>query len=251
MAHRRHSDNSGGGVMLLLVLVIGIIAYAGVAILIIGAVVGLIYLIVKVYSSRRSVPTTDENQASQQDTVAPQTKSIGTSAPQSNKQQEEIRALTAKYRIEKMALPKMPVDPLQQEMNAYVCVEVIQAVHRLINERKEKIEQLHTLKSEIDKILSCPGCKTDEERLNYLRENEPMLQGKQAQCATLRKEIETKKIQLLNKHDKAFSDVKEAIQKVSLCDKVIAVSEAAFKSFVKMHASIPGDLFDAATSSVE
>lgn len=257
MARRRNS-NSGGGGIIVLALVIGIAAYAGIALLVIAAVGGIIYLIGKAISSSSA----SGNASSGHD--APQTRSTNeTSLPVSanssavstavraNKTTEEIRTIMRKYQLDACPFPSTQVDPLQKEMSSYQCIEVLQSVNRLLGERTDSIKRLNELKAEIDQILTCPNCDGEKERLKYLRENDSLLQKKLDEHRTIMSGMRSNKVSLLNKHNLAFSNIKSAIQQIISCKKISSRSGVDFGSFITLNSTLPGDMFSTPTSPIE
>lgn len=257
MARRRNS-NSGGGGIILRALVIGIAAYAGIALLIIAVVGGIIYLIGKAISSASSSSNNHSTQVATQtrsisetSIPSPTTSSVGSAAVRTNKTAEEIHTIMKKYQLDVIPFLSSQVDPLQKEMSSYQCVEVVQSVNRLLGERTDHIKRLNELKAEIDQILSCPNCQTEKDRLQYLRENDALLQAKFSEHRSLKSNMQSHKISLLNKHDHAFSNIKSAVQQIMNCRKITSRSGVDFKSFAKLNSSLPGDMFTTITSPVE
>ena len=274
MARRRNSSSGGGGFVVLLI-ILGLVSYAGFALLIIGAIVGIIYLIGRAISNNStssntstSSTTRTANNASVRTPVESRTTSGGlnkqapvapiggkttsnTTTFYTDKDAEIIRSYKSKYRVETVPFPAAHLDPLQNELGAFQCAEVLQAVNRLFNQRVHAIKQMNKCSEQIDSILACPNCSDNKQRAQYLQESESVLKNKQSEYNLVKNQLKVKKITLLSKHDKAFISLCNAIQLIMDSKKRVSKSGVDFKNFAKLKSTIPGDLFSCEVQPIE
>mgnify|MGYP006967175395 CR=1 FL=1 len=181
MARRKNSNDIGPG-LFLLILIIGFIAYIGPVLLVIGAVVGVIYLISRAGSNN----TTGTSSVTRENTSATTKSTSGTSVVQtplvqastrqagsttytSDKDAEIVQKFKSKYYTATMSFPAAQGDPLQSELGSFQCAEVLQSVNRLVNQRIAMIKSLNTYSKEIDAILACPNCYDNKAKAKYLQ----------------------------------------------------------------------------------
>lgn len=273
MARRKNSSSGGGGFIVLLI-ILGLVSYAGVALLIIGAVVGIIYLIGRSVSNNSTGSSTSASTTTRStNSTAARTMdskyaggtfnkqipasqvsgkaTANTTAFYTDKDAEIIRNYKSKYHIEMVPFPDAHLDPLQNELGAFQCAEVLQSVNRLLNQRINIIKQLNTYSKEIDTILACPNCSDNKEKAKYLQEHESELSNKLSEYNILKGKMKTQKITLMNKHDAAFTAIRNAILRVMDSKKIVSTSGVDFKTFVKTKSTIPGDLFFSAIQPIK
>lgn len=263
MARRKNSNDIGPG-LFLLILIIGFIAYIGPVLLVIGAVVGVIYLISRAGSNN----TTGTSSVTRENTSATTKSTSGTSVVQtplvqastrqagsttytSDKDAEIVQKFKSKYYTATMSFPAAQGDPLQSELGSFQCAEVLQTVNRLVNQRITTIKQLNTYSKEIDAILACPNCYDNKAKAKYLQEHESELNSKLSEYNILKGKMKMQKITLMNKHDGAFSSMRNAVLLIQGSKKIRGTSGVDFKTFAKLKSSIPGDLFTSDIQPIE
>ena len=248
MARRRNSGRSSGGLFGLFIIIFAIALNVGIVLLIIGAVVGLFWLLNRTFS-RTEGHVTDEPVSTDTDTVATQAAlaaagSNSVALPQSNGDKLAVQAFLEKYLVDEFAFPDLKADPLHQQMETYRCLEVLQAVNRLQSDRVDTIRQMNICKKDIDEILSCPGSTGEQDQLQYLRDHEESLKCKLAAYNAGQQKLLRQRIHLIAKHGKAFSDLKQAVSLIKNSKKIeCAAADISFDSFAELSAALPGDLF--------
>jgi hypothetical protein len=150
-----------------------------------------------------------------------------------------------------MSFPAAQGDPLQSELGSFQCAEVLQTVNRLVNQRITTIKQLNTYSKEIDAILACPNCYDNKAKAKYLQEHESELNSKLSEYNILKGKMKMQKITLMNKHDGAFSSMRNAVLLIQGSKKIRGTSGVDFKTFAKLKSSIPGDLFTSDIQPIE
>ena len=231
MARNYSSNNSGGGGCLLLIIVIlwllGNVALFGgsfdeLPLLCILAIFGDIFIIVALIAAiPNSSANNNTSQASSNQPASQQ--QIGTrSTPQSapitvttvNEDNSKLNLLKAKYRVPAIPSISKSVDPLQNEMESFQCIEVLQSVNKAISRRSDYVKKMKSIKEDIDGILACPGCTSDRERLKYIKGNEETLQQKKDEYTTASKEMKKIQVVLLSKGKIAFNKIFSALDEI-------------------------------------
>ena len=229
----------GGG--LLLLGAVGLAIYAiskiGVVILVIAAVFGLIYLLYKLVApltsdTNRNADTTEVGC----DVVAPERSTeLPSQIQRIDTDAETVQGIIRRYRVESIPYPVVYSDPLRKKMESYQCIEVIQSVNRVIIQREECIKKLNTIKEEIDSILSCPGCRENKDRAEYLESNKLFLGEKLDEYHELKNQLRSKKVTLLDRHSSAFMNVMKACDCVKRSSKINNQTGSDFISFIRMN----------------
>ena len=76
-----------------------------------------------------------------------------------------------------------------------------------------------------------------------MQEHESELNSKLSEYNILKGKMKMQKITLMNKHDGAFSSMRNAVLLIQGSKKIRGTSGVDFKTFAKLKSSIPGDLF--------
>ncbi len=163
----------------------------------------------------------------------------------------KLGQLKNKYLVPAIPTIPMTIDPLQEDMESYQSVEVLKTVNRVINARKDYIKRLITLKQAMDELLSCPGCSSDKERLDFLNANEEALNIKNNEFNTVFDSIKRKRVKLLSKEGALFSQIRAVFAQISNSQKVVGANDVAYSDFINTSATIPGDLFESSQNPIE
>ena len=169
----------------------------------------------------------------------------------STNDKRKLNRMKAKYRVQDIPLVVNSVDPLQKEMEAYQCVEILQSVNKVYNTRNDYIKKMMSIKEEIDEILSCPECSTDAERIRFIENNKEILQHKKEEYTDISKKIKNVRVVLLAKEKSAFNKLLSALSDVSSSEKSNSKSKVALSTFMKLSSDIPGDLFISEQAPIE
>jgi hypothetical protein len=163
----------------------------------------------------------------------------------------KLGLLKAKYSVPSVPIIPSTVDPLQKDMESYQSLEIIQTVNRVVNLRSDLIKELAAKRQELDAILSCPGCSTDRERIKYLNTNEAELNQKKKEYLDIIDLINSKKVVLLSKENQVYSGMRVLFSEIAKSQKIVGDAGIAYKDFVKMNATLPGDFFETRQAPIE
>ena len=163
----------------------------------------------------------------------------------------KLAQIKRKYSVPSIPSLSSAVDPIQKELESYQCIDVLQAVNRVVSKRESRIKQLKNIKSKYDNMLSCPGCSSDKERIKYLNSNEEALENAKREYLDEHRELKKYKVKLLPKESHAFEKLRTALKEITASQKITNDSDIAFDSFAKINSSIPGDLFELEGSPIE
>ena len=175
----------------------------------------------------------------------------GTTPENDNSENGKLAQIKRKYSVPGIPSFSSAVDPIQKELESYQCIDVLQAVNRVVSKRESHIKQLKVIKSQYDYNLSCPDCSSDKERIKFLNSNEEALEKAKREYLDEHRKLKKYKVKLLSKESQAFEKLRTALKEISASQKITNDSGIAFDSFAKINSSIPGDLFELEGSPIE
>ena len=272
MEHNYRGNNSEGDGCLICILVmligalwiVGNVAlfggfFDGLAILIIFAIMADMFILcsfIEAIFKRPSKNNLTQESSNQPALQQPDTESVLSSASrtthiENGENSRLLSRLKSQYSVPNVFVVAIAVDPLQNEMEAYQCVEVLKDVNRAISRRRDCAKKMKSIKEEIDRILACPGCGTVRERLKYIKSNEDILQQKKDEYFDVDTEMKEAKVVLLSKEKNIFNRLSAAFDEINSSEKSASASGVAFSSFIKLRSSILGDIFVSEQAPIE
>lgn len=267
MARNHSNDNDGIGCLIWILVIMWLLgnvalfsgSFADSPILIIITVIGDIIAIGAIIKAIADKPTKNSlSQASESNQTSTQQVETRSPSPTKTKPTTDVNEdysklyqLKAKYRVPNAPSVVSAVDPLQKKMESYQCVEVLQSINIVINLRRESAKKMQSLKDEIERILACPGCSTDKERLDYIKNNESALQQKKEAYMTASYKMKYNRVVLLTKGKAAFSKLSSALAEVISSEKSTSESGVALSAFIQLKSGLPGDLFVSEQNPIE
>ena len=267
MASNNSSNSDGGGCLiwvLSIVWILGNIAlftgsFEDLPLLAILAVIGdmfFIRAIIKAMANKSSqnisLQTSRSNQTSTpQEKTRLSTPSAIRTTSGIDDDNGKLNQLQSKYRVPNVSSVVASVDPLQKDMESYLCVEVLQSINRVIRLRRDYAKKMKSLKEEIDELLVCPGCSTVREQLKYIENNEAILQQKKEAYKSASNDMKQVRVILLPKEKTAFNKLLSALSDVISSEKSTSKSGVALSSFIKPIPSVPGNLFVSEQTPIE
>lgn len=208
-------------------------------------------------SSKRREQRANEQEANEQEAntrsapIPPVQRTVEQVAPIDSSDNSKLGVLKAKYSVPSVPIIPSTVDPLQKDMESYQSLEILQTVNRVVNLRSDLIKTLTAKRQELEKILSCPGCLTDRERIKYLNANEAELNQKKKEYLDIIDLISSKKVVLLSKENQVFLGIRGIFSELAKSQRIVGDTGVAYRDFVKINAAIPGDLFETQQTPIE
>ena len=163
----------------------------------------------------------------------------------------ELRQLKANFRVSGVPSVDIPFDSLQKELESFQCTEVLQSVRKVLSVRRGYAEKMKALKRDIDEILACSNCSTENEQISYIKTNMVSLQQMTEAYNAASYELSKTRVTLLSKDQDSFDRLLSALSTVSKSHKSESASGVELDSFLKLKSSIPGNLFRCTQAPVE
>lgn len=160
-----------------------------------------------------------------------------------NEANKKVNQLIAQFHVPNAPSFTTAIDSLQKEMESFQCIEVLRKFNKTISQRRDCANKMNSIKDEIDFILSCPGCSTDGERLQYIKCNEEILQKKKNDYDTISSKMKKTQVVLLSKERTAFIKLSDALVEINTSVKSTSRSRVVLSSFMELLSNIPGDIF--------
>ena len=205
-----------------------------------------IYFIYKLVSRTQSNHQSSNNMQNSSSRSSPGLKPYETSQQpnqQGHSDRSKLKDLIDKYNVPPVPSTISNSDPLQKAMASYQCIEINQAVKKLVRNQLEIREKLRNLKKEIDSLLACPECLSDSERIKYLKKHKETLSEKREEYLSLLSEIENNKIQLLNRERNSFTQLINSLELFSDSRKIVNNCSISYDKFIQLSSVLPGNIF--------
>lgn len=170
-------------------------------------------------------------------------KSFSSNAIHTIDSNEIISQIRSKYIVKPVAQAHIVKDPFQKEMESYQCVEIEMLLRRLVNRRRELVDRLSTIKSEMDLILSCHGCSTEQECVHFLRSKEQELEQLINEYQHIYNSINQFGINLLSREMSKFRMMVEAFRMMSKSEKKVCENGLDYSDLIKTYSTLPKGLF--------
>lgn len=141
------------------------------------------------------------------------------------------------------SLNKIKVDSIVETLKDYQCIEVNVAVNRCFNSKQRTIKELAELKKELDEILNCPNCKSDQERIKYLQCEEQHIREIKSDYTEKYHYLDKQKVILLSKNRDSFLQLKRAFIEILTSQKAISDIGLSLPEFVNIDSPLPDSTF--------
>ncbi len=140
-------------------------------------------------------------------------------------------------------LNKVKADPIVKLLEAYQCIEVNTAVNRSFNLKKTTINELCEIKKDLDDILNCFNCKSDQEKIKYLQSEEQHINEIKNEYSKKYHYLDKQKVILLSKNRESFLRLKSAFKDMLSSKKAISDTGVSFSDFVTIDCALPDRTF--------
>lgn len=146
--------------------------------------------------------------------------------------QDEIEAIVSRY-TNWAVTEKSNVPNIAEVESPLIDAEVVFCVKNYIREAEEQERKIVELKEQIQEILNGDSCLSDERRLEYLKQKEPLLQSLNAELQKVQKSQDARKIVLNETASHEFESIREAIQEIRKSKKIRNMNDPEWKNATK------------------
>ena len=223
------------------------------AIIVVGVIVFIILIIVKKKEDSSSNNSLVCSSVSQQSTYPTRSGYANPYASTYNKATDssELYSLKAKYTLNNTASDIFFDDPLQQELKSYTNIAVYICVKKILNQRRDWIKEIKSLKKENDYILDCPGCNSDKDKVAYIKNRIEELEQNKTYYSELSSKIQQNQIALVSGGNEAFNKLRSGFSDICACKKSYSKSKVPLSSVIMIKTIIPGELFSSPCNSIK